>query len=155
MGFDYYLLACSTHTSTKVGSSSQGCCKEYTSLEEMSTYVNKKSYFETMFAARSQGLSVSETVAETIGGQGMLTERARKLDPGDVVNAALLGYELGFPQGPNTEAILSDKGYNIKIVQLPGSKLPYETLKLGFNAMNSHRSLWLDDFKANLFKLER
>ncbi|KAH9808155.1 hypothetical protein DFH28DRAFT_1088075 [Melampsora americana] len=142
MGFDYYLLACSTHTSTK-----------YTSLEEMSRYVNKKSNFATMFAARSQGLSVGEIVAETIGGQGMLTDRARKLDPGDVVKGqvafalqqrmtALLGYEL-------------DKGYNIKILQLPGSKLPYETLKLGFNAMNSRRSLLLDDFKANLFKLEK
>ncbi|KAH9809027.1 hypothetical protein DFH28DRAFT_907032 [Melampsora americana] len=166
MGFDYYLLACSTHTSTEVGSSSRGWCKEYTSLEEMSRYVNKKSNFATMFAARSQGLSVGEIVAETIGGQGMLTERARKLDPGDVVKGqlafalrqrmtALLGYELGFPRGPNPEAILLDKGYNIKIVQLPGSKLPYETLKLGFNAMNSRRSLWLDDFKANLFKLEK
>ncbi|KAH9806973.1 hypothetical protein DFH28DRAFT_1090373 [Melampsora americana] len=151
MGFDYYLLACSTHSSTK------------TSLEEMSKYVNKKSNFATMFA---EGLSVGEIVAETIGVNGMLTERARKADAGDVVKTqlalalrqrmtALLGYEIGFPCGPNPEGILLDKGYNLKILQLPGSKLLPETLKLGFTAMNSCRSLWLDDINQNLFKLKK
>ncbi|KAH9806928.1 hypothetical protein DFH28DRAFT_1090418 [Melampsora americana] len=166
LGFDYYLLACSTHSSTEVGASSRGWCKEYTSLEEMSKYVNKKSNFAIMFAARSQGLSVGEIVAETIGVNGMLTERARKADAGDVVKTqlalalrqrmtALLGYEIGFPCGPNPEGILLDKGYNLKILQLPGSKLLPETFKLGFTAMNSCRSLWLDDVNQNLFKLEK
>lgn len=38
---------------------------------------------------------------------------------------------------------------------MPGSKLPSAVLKLGFNKMNSRRSLWLDDIKANMFKMER
>jgi hypothetical protein len=89
MGFAYYLLACSTHASTEVGSSSRGWCKEYTLLEEMSKYVNKKSNFATIFAARAQGLSFAEIVAETIGGKAMLTERVRKAYPGDAVKSQL------------------------------------------------------------------
>ncbi|KAH9818254.1 hypothetical protein DFH28DRAFT_1080760 [Melampsora americana] len=165
MGFDYYLLACSNHSSTEVSSSSRGWCKEYTSIEEMAKYVNKKCNFATMFAARAQGLSVGEIVAETIGGSGILKEKPRKTDPGDKVKCdlalalrtrmkALLGYEVGFPRGPDPKAILLDK-YNIKIIQMHASKLPHETLKLGFNAMNSRRSLWLDDIKSNLFRLEK
>ncbi|EGF98959.1 uncharacterized protein MELLADRAFT_95022 [Melampsora larici-populina 98AG31] len=165
MGFDYYLLACSKHSSTEVSSSSRGWCREYTSIEEMEKYVNKKSNFATMFAARAQGLSVGEIVAETIGGNGITKEKARKTDPGDKVKSdlalalrsrmkALLGFEVGFPRGPDPESILLDK-YNIKIIQMHACKLPHETLKLGFNAMNSRRSLWLDDVKANLFKLEK
>ncbi|EGG04774.1 uncharacterized protein MELLADRAFT_88519 [Melampsora larici-populina 98AG31] len=157
---------CSNHSSTEVDSSSQGWCEQYTSLDDMGKYVNKKSSFATLFAARAQGLSAGEVVADTIGGNGTMTEKARKTDPGDKVKAdlalelrtrmkALLGYEVGFPRGPDPEAILLDKGYDIKIIQLPGSKLPYQTLKLGFNAMNSRRSLWLDDIKANLFNLEK
>ncbi|EGG07534.1 uncharacterized protein MELLADRAFT_85643 [Melampsora larici-populina 98AG31] len=165
MGFDYYLLACSKHSLTEVCSSSRGWCREYTSIEEMEKYVNKKCNFSSMFAARAQGLSVGEIVAETIGTNGILTEKAQKTDPGDKVKSdlalalrtcmkGLLGYEVGFPRGPDPEAILLDK-YNIKIIQMHASKLPHETLKLGFNAMNSRRSLWLDDVKANLFKLEK
>ncbi|KAH9820354.1 hypothetical protein DFH28DRAFT_1079761 [Melampsora americana] len=165
MGFDYYLLACSNHSSTEVSSSSRGWCKEYTSIEEMAKYVNKKCNFATMFAARAQGLSVGEIVAETIGGSGILKEKPRKTDPGDKVKCnlalalrtrmkALLGYEVGFPHGPDPKTILLDK-YNIKIIQMHASKLPHETLKLGFNAMNSRRSLWLDDLKSDSFRLEK
>ncbi|KAH9807370.1 hypothetical protein DFH28DRAFT_1089619 [Melampsora americana] len=147
MGFDYYLLACSNHSSTEVSSSSRGWCKEYTSIEEMAKYVNKKCNFATMFAARAQGLSVGEI------------EKPRKTDPGDKVKCdlalalrtrmkALLGYEVGFPRGPDPKTILLEK-YNIKIIQMHASKLPHETL----NA--SRRSLWLDDLKSNSFRLEK
>ena len=43
----------------------------------------------------------------------------------------------------------------MRIRQLPGSTLPPEVLKLGFNAMNSRCSLWLNDIKAGLFIFEK
>ncbi|EGG08886.1 uncharacterized protein MELLADRAFT_84436 [Melampsora larici-populina 98AG31] len=166
MNFSYYLLACSTYAATESTSAAPGWCREFTSHEEMALYVNKKSNFSTVFAARAQGLSVSEVVAQTIGGNVMLTtEKARKMDPGDKVKsdlAALLrsvfskltGKEQGFPRGPDPESKLLDT-YNIKIIQLPGSSLPKEVLKLGFNGMNSRRSLWLSDVQANLFRMKK
>ncbi|EGF97077.1 uncharacterized protein MELLADRAFT_88303 [Melampsora larici-populina 98AG31] len=164
MDFAYYLLACSTHAETESSSSSPGWCKEFTSHQEMALYVNKKSNFGTVFAARVQGLSVAEAVAATIGGSTMVeSEKSRKTDPGDKVKmdlAALLrskfskmiGYEHGFPRGPDPERILENK-YLLKIIQLRGSKLPKEVLKLGFNGMNSRRKIWLEDVQAHLFKI--
>ncbi|EGF98018.1 uncharacterized protein MELLADRAFT_96238 [Melampsora larici-populina 98AG31] len=166
MGFSYYLLACSTYASSEVDTSSRGWCKEYTSHDDMATYVNKKCNFATLFGATAQGLSVAEIVAETIGGHMKNKQSARKADAGDVVKSklagtlrsklsALLGRDQGFPHGPDPEAIFKARGYNIKIVQLPGSTLPQKTLKLSFARMNRSRSLWLDDINADLFKLEK
>lgn len=62
--------------------------------------------------------------------------------------------EQGFPRAPDPVSILRDE-FNIKIIQMPGSKLPSAVLKLGFNKMNSRRSLWLEDVKANMFKMEK
>ena len=61
----------------------------------------------------------------------------------------------GFPRGPDPGKLLLGKGWKVKIRQLPGSSLPPEVLKLGFNAMNSRRSLWLNDIKSGLFILEK
>ncbi|EGF99575.1 uncharacterized protein MELLADRAFT_94272 [Melampsora larici-populina 98AG31] len=166
MGFSYYLLACSTYASTEVDTSSRGWCKEYTSHEDMATYVNKKCNFATLFGATAQGLSVAETVAETIGGKVKHKQCGRKADAGDVVKSklaatlrsklsSLLGHDQGFPHGPDPEAIFKARGYDIKLVQMPGSTLPHETLKLGFARMNRSRSQWLDDINADLFKLEK
>lgn len=38
------------------------------------------------------------------------------------------------------------------MIQLPGSTLPADVLKLGFNKMNNWRLLWLKDCEAGLFK---
>ncbi|KAH9809037.1 hypothetical protein DFH28DRAFT_1086992 [Melampsora americana] len=164
MDFAYYLLACSTHAATESSSSSPGWCKEFTSHDEMALYVNKKSNFGTVFSTRVQGLSVAEAVAATIGGSTMVeSEKARKTDPGDNIKkdlaallrtkfSKLIGYEHGFSRGPDPESILENK-YLVKIIQLPGSKLTKEVLKLGFNGMNSCRKIWLQDVKANLFKM--
>ncbi|EGG11668.1 uncharacterized protein MELLADRAFT_90958 [Melampsora larici-populina 98AG31] len=166
MDFSYYLLACSTHASTEASSALPGWCREFTSHEEMALYVNTKSNFARVFAARAQGLSVAEVVAQTIGANVMTnTENARKTDPGDVVKAdlaallrsqfsALIGKEQGFPRAADPVSILRDD-YNLKIIQIPGSKLPSSVLKLGFNKMNSRRSLWLEDLMANKFKMEK
>ncbi|KAH9810944.1 hypothetical protein DFH28DRAFT_901594 [Melampsora americana] len=166
MEFSYYLLACSTHASTDSSSGKPGWAREFTSHNEMAAYVNKKSNFARVFAAHAQGLSVAEVVAQTVGANFMSNSRkVRKTDPGDIVKAdlalllrgsfsALLGKEQGFPRGPDPVSLLR-KDHGINIIQLPGSKLPSEVLKLGFNGMNSRRSLWLEDVKANKFKLEK
>ncbi|KAH9806653.1 hypothetical protein DFH28DRAFT_1142555 [Melampsora americana] len=166
MDFSYYLLACSTHASTEASSGSPGWCREFTSHDEMAMYVNKKSNFARVFAARTQGLSVAEVVAQTIGVNLMSsTEKARKTNPGDVVKAelagilrtqfsALIAKDAGFPRAPDPVSILRDD-FDIQIIQMPGSKLPSTVLKLGFNKMNTSRSLWLEDIKANLFKMEK
>ncbi|EGG06172.1 uncharacterized protein MELLADRAFT_87324 [Melampsora larici-populina 98AG31] len=166
MDFSYSLLACSTHASTEASSASPGWCREFTSHEEMAVYVNAKSNFATVFATRAQGLSVAEVVAQTIGTTAMTnSEKARKTDPGDIVKrdlaallrsdfSALIGKEQGFPRGPDPVAILRDD-YNLKIIQTTGSKLTSQILKLGFNKMNSRRSLWLEDVRANNFRMER
>jgi hypothetical protein len=70
------------------------------------------------------------------------------------LTGSLLGKEQGFPRGPDPVSLLR-KDHGINIIQLPGSKLPSEVLKLGFNAMNSRRSLWLEDLQANKFKMEK
>ncbi|EGG04285.1 uncharacterized protein MELLADRAFT_89517 [Melampsora larici-populina 98AG31] len=166
MNFAYYLLACSTYASSESSNAAPGWCREFTTHEEMGIYVNKKSNFATVFGARAQGLSVAEVVAQTIGGNVMSTsEKARKPDAGDKVKSnlalllrasfsALTGKEQGFPRCPDPESLLL-KTYNIKVVQLPGSTLPKDVLKLGFNGMNSRRSLWLSDVKKNLFRMEK
>ncbi|EGF97895.1 uncharacterized protein MELLADRAFT_84179 [Melampsora larici-populina 98AG31] len=166
MNFSYYLLACSTYASSESSNAAPGWCREFTTHEEMALYVNKKSNFATVFGARAQGLLVSEVVAQTIGGNVMLSsEKARKTDPGDKVKgdlalllramfSALTGKEQGFPRCPDPESLLLDT-YNIKVVQMPGSTLPKDVLKLGFNGMNSRRSLWLSDVQKNLFRLEK
>ncbi|KAH9807996.1 hypothetical protein DFH28DRAFT_1121809 [Melampsora americana] len=166
MSFAYYLLACSTYASSERSNAAPGWCREFTSHEEMALYVNKKSNFSTVFAARAQGLSVAEVVAQTIGGSVMLSsEKARKPDPGDKVKSdlagllrpifsKLIGKDQGFPRCPNPESVLLET-YNIKIIQLPGSSLPKDVLKLGFNGMNSRRSLWLSDVQNNLFRLQK
>ncbi|EGF97975.1 uncharacterized protein MELLADRAFT_84128 [Melampsora larici-populina 98AG31] len=139
---------------------------QFTTHKEMALYVNKKSNFATVFGARAQGLSVSEVVAQTIGGNVMMSsEKARKTNPGDKVKgdlalllramfSALTGKEKGFPRCPDPESLLLYT-YNIKVVQMPGSTLPKDVLKLGFNGMNSRRSLWLSDVQKNLFRLEK
>ncbi|EGG07832.1 uncharacterized protein MELLADRAFT_85383 [Melampsora larici-populina 98AG31] len=166
MNFSYYLLACSTYASSESSNATPGWCREYTTHEEMAIYVNKKANFSTVFGARAQGLSVSEVVAQTIGGNVMLSsENARKTDPGDKVKSELAGLlrgffskvtgkEQGFPRCPDPESVLLET-YNIKIIQLPGSTLPKAVLKLGFNGMNSRRSLWLSDVQKNLFRLQK
>ncbi|KAH9807639.1 hypothetical protein DFH28DRAFT_1089131 [Melampsora americana] len=166
MSFAYYLLACSTYASSERSNAAPGWCREFTSHEEMALYVNKKSNLSTVFAARAQGLSVAEVVAQTIGGSVMLSsEKARKPDPGDKVKSdlagllrpifsKLIGKDQGFPRCPNPESVLLET-YNIKIIQLPGSTLPKDVLKLGFNGMNSRRSLWLSDVQNNLFRLQK
>ncbi|KAH9817934.1 hypothetical protein DFH28DRAFT_889165 [Melampsora americana] len=166
MDFSYYLLACSTHASTEAPSGSPGWCLEFTSHDEMAIYVNKQSNFARVFAARTQGLSVAEVVAQTIGSKVMSnTEKARKTDPGDIVKAnlaallqaqfsALIGKEQGFPRAPDPVSILRND-FNIKIIQMPDSKLPSAVLNLGFNKMNSRQSLWLEDVKAKMFKMEK
>ncbi|KAH9816129.1 hypothetical protein DFH28DRAFT_927482 [Melampsora americana] len=68
--------------------------------------------------------------------------------------AALIGKEQGFPRAPDPVSILRND-FNIKIIQMPDSKLPSAVLKLGFNKMNSRRSLWLEDVKAKMFKMEK
>ncbi|KAH9816131.1 hypothetical protein DFH28DRAFT_927483 [Melampsora americana] len=90
MDFSYYLLSCSTHASTEAPSGSPGWCLEFISHDEMAIYVNKQSNFARVFAARTQGLSVAEVVAQTIGSKVMSnTEKSRKTDPGDIVKANL------------------------------------------------------------------
>lgn len=73
------------------------------------------------------------------------------------VLAAVIGHEpsQGFPHKPDPAQLLKDKGYKVKIVQLEGSSLKPEDLLLGFDKMNSKRSLWLKDLEAGLFKLEK
>ncbi|KAH9813474.1 hypothetical protein DFH28DRAFT_896353 [Melampsora americana] len=166
MDFSYYLLACSTHASTEASSASPGWCREFTSQDEMVVYVNTKSNFARVFAACAQGLSVAEVVAQTIGSTVMSnTQKARKTDPGDLVKrdlaallrtafSTLIGKDQGFPRGPDPVSILRDN-FDIKIIQMPGSKLTSNALKLGFNRMNSGRNLWLEDIKANLFRMEK
>ena len=90
MDFSYYFLACSAHASTEASSGSPGWCSEFTSHDEMAIYVNKKSNFARVFGACTQGLSVAEVVAQTIGVNVMSNAaKARKTDPGDVVKAKL------------------------------------------------------------------
>ncbi|KAH9807439.1 hypothetical protein DFH28DRAFT_915401 [Melampsora americana] len=166
MDFSYYLLACSSHASTEASSASPGWCREFTSHDEMAVYVNTKSNFARVFAACAQGLSVAEVVAQTIGSTVMSNiKKAQNTHPGDLVKhdlalllrtafSTLIGKDQGFPRGPDPVSILRDK-FNIKIIQMPGSKLTSKLLKLGFNRMNSSRNLWLEDIKANLFRLEK
>ncbi|EGG02884.1 uncharacterized protein MELLADRAFT_90479 [Melampsora larici-populina 98AG31] len=166
MEFSYYLLACSTHASTEASCGSPGWAREFTSHDAMAVYVNKKSNFGKVFAAHAQGLSVAEAVAQIVGPNVMSNGgKVRKTDPGDIFKAdlalllrgsfsSLTGKEQGFPRGPDPVSLLRED-HGINIIQLPGSKLPSEVLKLGFNAMNSRRSLWLQDVQANKFKMEK
>ncbi|EGG03928.1 uncharacterized protein MELLADRAFT_89741 [Melampsora larici-populina 98AG31] len=149
MDLAYYLLACCTHAATESSSSSPGWFREFTSHNEMALYVNKKSNLGTVFAAWVQGLSVAEVVASTIVGSTMVENPAALLLS---KFSKMIGYEHGFPRGPDPESILENK-YLLKIIQLPGSKLSKEVLKLGFNGMNGCRKIWLDDVQANLFKM--
>ncbi|KAH9808500.1 hypothetical protein DFH28DRAFT_1087718 [Melampsora americana] len=153
MDFAYYLLACSTHAATESSSSSLRWCKEFTSHDEMVLYVNKKSNFGTVFSTWVQGLSVAEAVAATIGGSTMVeSEKAQKTNPGDNIKkdlaallctkfSKLIGYKHGFPRGPDPESIL-ENNYLLKIIQL-----------LAQNLQRSRRKIWLQDVKANLFKM--
>ncbi|KAH9809609.1 hypothetical protein DFH28DRAFT_904505 [Melampsora americana] len=166
MDFSYYLLACSTHASTEASLASPGWCREFTSHDEMAVYVNTKSNFARVFASCAQGLSVAEVFAQTIGSTLMSnTQKAQKTDPGELVKrdlaallrtafSTLIGKDQGFPRGPDPVSILRDN-FDIKIIQIPGSKLTSNALKLGFNRMNSGRNLWLEDIKANMFRMEK
>ncbi|KAH9813699.1 hypothetical protein DFH28DRAFT_1083484 [Melampsora americana] len=158
MDFGYYFLASSTHPATAGDSPDPGWCKEFTSNEELADYVRSKANFPTMFAAQTQGISVNKVIASTIGKAEKMKMRGKRVDPGDKVKgelAALLKSNLGFPRGPDPEKLMMDKGWKVKIKQMPGSTLPPEILKLGFNAMNSRRSLWLNDLRAGLFQFEK
>ncbi|KAH9806835.1 hypothetical protein DFH28DRAFT_1088747 [Melampsora americana] len=160
MSFAYYLLACSTYASSERSNAAPGWCREFTSHKEMALYVNKKSNFSTVFAARAQGLSVAEVVAQTIGGSVMLSsEKARKPDPGDKVKSdlagllrpifsKLIGKDQGFPRCPTPESVLLET-YNIKIIQLPGSTLPKDVLKLGINGMNTSSDVGNSETEGN------
>ncbi|KAH9812017.1 hypothetical protein DFH28DRAFT_899719 [Melampsora americana] len=155
MDFGYYFLVSSTHPATGGDSADPGWCREYTSNNELAEYVRSKSNFPTIFAAQTQGISVDKVIASTIGKN---PRKVGRKDPGDKVKselAALLKSELGFPRGPDPEALLRAKGWKVKIKQLPDSSLPPEVLKLGFSAMNSRRSLWLKDLEAGLFRFEK
>ncbi|EGG08468.1 uncharacterized protein MELLADRAFT_84646 [Melampsora larici-populina 98AG31] len=165
MDFGYYFLASSTHPATGGDSADPGWCKEFTSNEELADYVRMKSNFPTIFAAQTQGISVDKVIASAIGKTEKMKMNCKRVDPGDKVKsdlAALLKSDLvlkfvppGFPRGPDPGKLLLDKGWKVKIKQLPGSSLPPEVLKLGFNAMNSRRSLWLNDLQAGLFRFEK
>ncbi|EGG00046.1 uncharacterized protein MELLADRAFT_93877 [Melampsora larici-populina 98AG31] len=134
MDFGYYFLASSTHPATGGDSADPGWCKEYTSNEELADYVRSKSNFPTIFAAQTQGISVDKVIAKKIGKAEKMKMNQKRVDPGDKVKsdlAACLKSALGFPRGPDP------------------------VLKLGFNAMNSCRSLWLNDLQAGLFRFEK
>ncbi|KAH9824099.1 hypothetical protein DFH28DRAFT_1077894 [Melampsora americana] len=158
MDFGYYFLASSTHPATAGDSPDPGWCKEFTSNEELADCVRSKANFPTIFAAQTQGISVDKVIASTIGKAEKMKMRDKRVDPGDKVKgelAALLKSNLGFPCGPDPEKLMMEKGWKVKIKQMPGSTLPSEILKLGFNAMNSRRSLWLNDLRAGLFQFEK
>ncbi|EGG00365.1 uncharacterized protein MELLADRAFT_67897 [Melampsora larici-populina 98AG31] len=74
-----------------------------------------------------------------------------------IPQAAAIGRDpsQGFPHKPHPAQRLKDKGYRVKIIQLEGSKLKPEDFLLGFDKMNSKRSLWLQDLEAGLFKIEK
>ncbi|EGG09342.1 uncharacterized protein MELLADRAFT_96250 [Melampsora larici-populina 98AG31] len=167
MDFAYYFIASSTYTSTKGDSEAPGWCREYTSHKDMAKYVREKCNFQTIFAAQTQGQSVDQAVAKVIGKNKKSTTapvssadetkgKLAKLLRAKLKKALKTSPSQGFPRGTDPAARLIKKGYNIKMVQLPGSTLPSEVLQLGFNAMtNSRRNLWLNDVNAGLFKLEK
>lgn len=166
MDFGYYFLAASNHAPTEGGSEAPGWCQEFTSHDDMATYVNEKCNFPTIFAAQVQGLSVERAVANVIGKKAK--SNGGKVYSADVVKGELakkLRAEMcevgnikpsqGFPRGPDPASLLIKMGYHVQMVQLEGSTLPPDILKLGFKGMNSKRSLWLNDINAGLFKFEK
>ncbi|EGG10014.1 uncharacterized protein MELLADRAFT_95107 [Melampsora larici-populina 98AG31] len=172
MDFAYYFLAASNHALTQGSSQAPGWCQEFTSHDQMSAFFEEKCNFPTVFASHVQGLSVNAVIATEIGRR--TTNNSIKVSNGDKVKGDLAKQlrtllvltnpntpentikckTLGFPRGPDPFTLLPQKGYPVELIQLPGSTLPREILKLGFNAMNSKRSLWLNDLNAGLFTMK-
>ncbi|KAH9823107.1 hypothetical protein DFH28DRAFT_1048686 [Melampsora americana] len=165
MQFAYCFLAADTHAASSGQSAEAEWCQEYTSHEEMADYVRNKANFPKMFATHVQGLSVNELVSRQ---NGKRSKDAKTITPTDRVKGELsscLRQELkrllntspakGLPRGPDPHLLLKKRYPSFRIVQHPGSRLKPEVLNLGFNGMNSKRSLWLDDIQAGKFQLQK
>ncbi|KAH9818428.1 hypothetical protein DFH28DRAFT_888384, partial [Melampsora americana] len=60
-----------------------------------------------------------------------------------------------FPRGADPVSLLPKRYPTLELVQLPGSTLTSESLKLGFDKMSSStRQLWLNDMNNGVFKLK-
>ncbi|EGG12668.1 uncharacterized protein MELLADRAFT_86878 [Melampsora larici-populina 98AG31] len=166
MEFGYYLIASGTHAATNGQASEPGWCREYTSHPDMANYLHTKANFSTIFATHTQGLSVNEAVAKQIGHQPT-SKPAKQASPGDLLKGNLarkLRSEIdnllkiesrGFPRGPDPVNLLPSKYPKLELIQLPGSTLTSEKLKIGFDKMTSStRQLWLNDFLNGKFKIK-
>lgn len=91
MDFAYYFLAAGTHTETKADKGSGGWCLEFTSHEQMAEYVRSSCNFPTIFAARTQGLSVEKVVENVTGKKTNLVIGGVKKpsQPADVIKGKL------------------------------------------------------------------
>ncbi|EGG06880.1 uncharacterized protein MELLADRAFT_86318 [Melampsora larici-populina 98AG31] len=161
VGLEYYLIACSN---TTVGG---GWCREYTSRDEISTWVSTKANLQEVFPLYCQHRATIEEV-------NTVAAKAKPNDPkppnksdqdkkklGGLLNKMvddLIGYHPahGFPRVPDPVWAITDRKIPIIVERDDDSEMTPEEFSLGFNGMNARaRRHWLADIDSGKFRIKK
>ncbi|EGG10937.1 uncharacterized protein MELLADRAFT_92329 [Melampsora larici-populina 98AG31] len=160
--FDYYAIGCSKTLGT-------GWCQEFTSLPEISTWMDERIKFQTIFPIYSQARpKIKEIEAAGTASNNTITNKfSRPPNKSDRESTELtslllaqlkaLGVTLptrGFPRGPDLPALFEKHKVDVKFVRHSESAMSISEFMLGFDGMKTlGRRHWLQDIKDMKFMM--
>ncbi|KAH9810784.1 hypothetical protein DFH28DRAFT_902084 [Melampsora americana] len=161
-GIDYYLIACSNN------GSGDGWCREYTTRDELSQWVESKAQLQTIFPLYCQhGSTFTEIQAVVAANKVSKSQNTSnnqsdkdKKDLRAKLNAMLqsvLGENprQGFPCVADPLTAIKDRKIRVTIERDVDSEMTDEEFMKGFNLMDAKaRRHWLSDIKTNKFKVK-
>ncbi|KAH9810726.1 hypothetical protein DFH28DRAFT_902395 [Melampsora americana] len=167
VGLDYYIIACSNNTA------GGGWCREYTSRDEMLTWVSAKAQLQYVFPLYCQNGRTYEEIKAVVASNAAWNKTAAatthkvsnnqsdkdKKDLGGKLNGLLSQILVDaptkakiFPRVPDPIAVL--KARNVEVVQAPGCLMTKEVFQKGFSGMDAKaRRNWLSDVDNGKFTL--
>ncbi|KAH9808449.1 hypothetical protein DFH28DRAFT_1195812 [Melampsora americana] len=162
--FDYYAIGCSKTLGT-------GWCEEFTSLPEISTWIEDRLKFQVIFPMYSQGKPDFNEIQAAAWASGKASHNTNKNSFTRVANRSdresteltslllaqieALGITLttrGFPRGPNPPGLFEKHKMNVIFLTQEDSAMSYDKFMLGFDGMKTRgRRNWLQDMKDQKF----
>ncbi|EGG07824.1 uncharacterized protein MELLADRAFT_85402 [Melampsora larici-populina 98AG31] len=163
--FDYYAIGCSKTLGT-------GWCEEFTSLPEISTWMDERIKFQTIFPIYSQARpkikEIEAAGAAAAAGNNTNTNKfTRPPNKSDRESTELTSLLLaqtkalditlptrGFPRGPDLPAVFDKHKINLKFLRHTQSAMSISEFMLGFDGMKTlGRRHWLQDIKDQKFMM--